>query len=152
MKIRGIKFIVGILAVGIIFAILDIVLMKIYGFEKESYIRMYTLISVVPVSSIAVILLNLSIPTVTFDNSIRKVTFDWIANENYKHDRRFENQGAIICFDEIVSCNLVDKKLIISIKDSRAKTLYLNAFSKKQRNIIHGEINKIINGVQDTTS
>ena len=44
------------------------------------------------------------------------------------------------------------KKLIILIKDSRAKTLYLNAFSKKQRNIIHCEINKIINGVQDTTS
>ena len=152
MKIRGIKFIVGILAVGIIFAILDIVLMKIYGFEKKSYILMYTLISVVPLSSISVILLNISIPTVTLDNSTSKVTFDWIANEHYKNDRSLENQGAIIYFDEIVSCDLVDKKLIISIKDSRAKTLYLNAFSKKQRKIIHCEINKIINGVQDTTS
>ena len=54
---------------------------------------------------------------------------------------------AIIYFDEIVSCDLVDKKLIISIKDSRAKTLYLNAFSKKQRNIIHREINTIINKI-----
>jgi|GEM_PF-4732641 len=152
MKIRGIKFIVSILVAGIIFAILDIVLMKIYGFEQKSYILMYMLIGAVPLSSILVILFNLSIPTVILDNSTRKVTFNWIANENYKHDRSFENQGAIIYFDEIVSCDLVDKKLIISIKDSRAKTLYLNAFSKKQRNIIHCEINKIINGVQDTTS
>lgn len=147
MKIRGIKFIVGISIVGIVFTILDIVLMKIYGFENKSYILMYMLISAVPSSSISVILFNLSIPTIILDNSTRKVTFDWIANENYKHDRSFENQGAIIYFDEIVSCDLVDKKLIISIKDSREKTLYLNAFSKKQRNIINCEINKIINKI-----
>lgn len=144
IKIRAIKFIVGILAVGIIFAILDVVLMQIYGFEKKSCILMYELISAVPLASFSAVALNRFIPTVTLDSSNGKVTFSWIANEHYKYDRSFENQGAIICFDEIMSCELVDKELIISITNNEAKTLYLNAFTKKQRDTIYREINKTI--------
>ena len=144
MKILGLKYKLLLLLITIIFITVDIVLMLICGFDGQFLILLYVLIGLIPTWCVISLFSNMSIPTITMDNNTNRIITDWIANERYKSDRGFINQGDELYYDEIISCDIDKNKLIVKLSYGQTKTFYLGAFTPKQILQIKNEIDMIL--------
>ena len=145
MKIFGLKYKI---LLGIISALLlsvDFFLIALYGFEGQLLIFLYIMIGLVPLWGVFALCSNTFIPSISFNYSTKTIVTDFVANNQYKNDRNFRNQGDVFYFDEIINCEIDNKKLIITQKYGQVKTLYLSFFTQKQVFKIFEEIKKIIN-------
>lgn len=103
------------------------------------------MIGLVPLCGVFALCSNTFIPSISFNYNAKTITTDFIANELYKNDKHFRNQGDVFYFDEIINCEIDNKKVIITLKYGQVKTLYLGFFTKNQIYKIYNEIKKIIN-------
>ena len=143
MKISATKYKAFLIVLSALMLCVDALLIVTYGFDGQFLIFLYVVIGVVPSSGIAFVVEGIAIPTVTINNDSKTVIFDWVANELYRYDRSFRNQGETFHFDEIIGCELHKNKLIIKEKYGRTKTLYLYCFSKRQIDTIKSSIDEI---------
>ena len=137
------KIVLGIISV--LFLSVDLFLIAFYGFEGQLLIFLYTMIGLVPLWGVFALCSNTFIPSITFDYSAETIITDWVANELYKYDRGLRNQGDEFYFDEIINCEIDNKKVILTLKYGQVKIMYLSAFTKSQIHKIYNEIKKIIN-------
>ena len=144
MKLYGLiyKIVLGIISVLLLSV--DLFLIAFYGFEGQLLILLYILIGLVPLCGVFALCSNTFIPSITFDYSAKTIITDWVANELYKYDRGFRNQGDVFHFDEIINCDIDNKKVILTLKYGQVKTLYLSFFTKGQIRKIQKEIDKIM--------
>jgi hypothetical protein len=144
MKIFGLKYKILLGIISVLVLSLDLFLIAFYGFEGQSLIFLYIMIGLVPLCGAFELCSNICIPSISFNYSTKTIVTDFVANEQYKNDRHFRNQGDVFYFDEIINCEKDNKKLIITQKYGQVKTLYLSFFTQKQVFKISEEIKKII--------
>ena len=144
MKVFALKYKALIGVISVLLMTLDILLIALFGFKGQLLIFLYIMIGVVPLCGIFAICFNIFIPSISINYSTKTIVTDFVANEQYKNDKSFRNQGDVFYFSEIIDCKIDNKKLIISQKFGQTKTLYLNFFTKKQVLKISKEIEKII--------
>jgi len=144
MKISGLKYkvILGIISVSLL--AIDIFLMIFHGFEGQPLIFVYTMIGTVSLCGIFALCSNMFIPMITFNYDSKTIITNFVANEFYKNDKHIRNQGDMFYFDEIISCETDNKKMLITLKQDNVKTLYLSCFTKDQISKIQTEIEEII--------
>ena len=145
MKIYGLiyKIVLGIISVLLLSV--DLFLIAFYGFEGQLLIFLYTMIGLVQLWGVFALCSNTFIPSISFDYSAKTIITGFVANELYKYDRGFRNQGDEFYFDEIINCEIDNKKVILTLKYGQVKILYLSFFTKSQIHKIYNEIKKIIN-------
>ena len=145
MKIFGLRYKVLLGIISVLFLSVDLFLIAFYGFEGQLLIFLYIMIGLVPLWGVFALCTNIFIPSISFNYSTKTIVTDFVANEQYKNDRHFRNQGDVFYFDEIINCEIDNKKMIITQKYGQVKTLYLSFFTQKQVFKIFEEIKKIIN-------
>ena len=149
MKVFGLKYKVLLGTISVLLLSVDLFLITFYGFEGQLLIFLYIMIGLVPLCGVFALCSNTFIPSISFDYNAKTIITDFVANERYKNDRHFRNQGDVFHFDEIINCEIDNKKLILTLKYGQVKTLYLSFFTKSQIYKIHNEIKKIIMGLFD---
>ena len=145
MKIFGLKYKILLGIISVLLLSVDLFLIAFYGFEGQLLIFLYIMIGLVPLWGVFALCSNIFIPSISFDYSTKTIVTDFVANEQYKNDRHFRNQGDVFYFDEIINCEIDNKKLIITQKYGQVKTMYLSFFTQKQIFKVFEEIKKIIN-------
>ncbi|MBR2933373.1 MAG: hypothetical protein IKC33_03580 [Clostridia bacterium] len=145
MKVFGLKYKVLLGTISVLFLSVDLFLIAFYRFEGQLLIFLYIMIGLVPLCGVFALCSNTFIPSISFDYNAKTIITDFVANELYKNDRHFRNQGDVLHFDEITNCEIDNKKLILTFKYDQVKTLYLSFFTKSQIHKIYNEIKKIIN-------
>lgn len=145
MKIFGLKYKILLGIISVLLLSVDLFLITFYGFDGQLLIFLYIMIGLVPLWGVFALCSNIFIPSISFNYSTKTIVTDFVANELYKNDRHFRNQGDVFYFDEIINCEIDNKKLIITQKYGQVKTLYLSFFTQKQVFKISEEIKKIIN-------
>lgn len=143
MKIFGLKYKILLGIISILLLSADLFLIAFYGFKGNLFILLYIMIGIVPLWGIFALCTNTFTPTITFDYHAKTIIADFIANELYKNNKHLRNQGDMFYFDEINSCKIDNKKMIITLKYGQVKTLYLCFFTKSQIYKIQKEIEKI---------
>ena len=149
MKIFGLRYKVLLGIISVLFLSVDLFLIAFYGFEGQLLIFLYIMIGLVPLWGVFALCTNIFIPSISFNYSTKTIVTDFVANEQYKNDRHFRNQGDIFYFDEIINCEIDNKKMIITQKYDQTKTLYLCFFTQRQIFQIFAEIKKIMNNQQN---
>ena len=149
MKIFALKYKILLAIISVLLFSIDLFLIAFYGFEGQLLIFLYLMIGLVPLCGVIALCSNTFIPSIYFNYSAETIITDFVANELYKNDRHFRNQGDMFYFDEIINCEIDNKKLILTLKYGQVKTLYLSAFTKSQIYKIYNEIEKIIMGLFD---
>lgn len=144
MKIFALKYRILLIIISVSFLAIDVFLMNSYGFDAEWLILLYVLIGVIPLCGVLTLCSNMAVPSVTFNYHSKTIITDFVANELYKYDRSFINQGDKFYFDEITNCKINKKKIQLTLKYGYVKTLYLGFFTKGQIRKIQKEIEKII--------
>ena len=145
MKVFGLKYKVLLGTISVLLLSFGLFLIAFYGFEGQLLIFLYIIIGLVPLCSVFALCSNTFIPSISFNYNAKTIITDFVANELYKNDRHFRNQGDVFYFDEIINCEIDNKKLILTLKYDQVKTLYLSFFTKSQIHKIYNEIKKIIN-------
>lgn len=145
MKIFGLKYKVLLGIISVLLLSIDLFLIAFYGFEGQLLIFLYIMIGLVPLLGVFALCSNTFIPSISFDYNAKTIITDFVANELYKNDRHFKNQGDVFHFDEIINCEIDNKKVILTLKYGQVKTLYLSFFTKGQIHKIYNEIKRIIN-------
>ena len=145
MKVSGLKYKVLLGTISILLLSFDLFLIAFYGFEGQLLIFLYIMIGLVPLCGVFALCSNTFIPSISFNYNAKTIITDFVANELYKNDRHFRNQGDVFHFDEIINCEIDNKKLILTLKYDQVKTLCLSFFTKSQIHKIYNEIKKIIN-------
>ena len=145
MKIFGLRYKVLLGIISVLLLSVDLFLIVFYGFEGQLLIFLYIMIGLVPLWGVFALCSNTFIPSISFNYNAKTIITDFVANELYKNDRHFRNQGDVFYFDEIINCEIDNKKMIITQKYGQVKTLYLSFFTQKQVFKIFEEIKKIIN-------
>lgn len=145
MKIFGLKYKILLGIISVLLLSVDLFLIAFYGFEGQLLIFLYIMIGLVPLWGVFALFSNTFIPSISFNYSTKTIVTDFVANDQYKNDRNFRNQGDVFYFDEIIDCEIDNKKLIITQKYGQVKTLYLSFFTQKQVFKIFEEIKKILN-------
>lgn len=143
MKILGSKYKVLLSIISILLLSVDLFLIAVYGFNGQLLIFMYVMIGIVPLCGIWALCTNTFIPSITFNYTTKTIVADFVANELYNSDKHLKNQGCSFYFDEINTCKIENKKVIITLKYGEIKTLNLSFFTKKQIYQIQKEIAKI---------
>jgi hypothetical protein len=149
MKIFALKYKILLAIISVLLLSIDLSLIAFYGFEGQLLIFLYLMIGLVPLCGVIALCSNTFIPSISFNYSAETIITDFVANELYKNDRHLRNQGDMFYFDEIINCEIDNKKLILTLKYGQVKTLYLSSFTKSQIYKIYNEIKKIITGVFD---
>lgn len=144
MKILGLKYKVLLGIISILLLSIDLFLIAFYGFEGQLLIFLYIMIGLVPLWGVFALCSNTFIPSISFNYNAKTIITDFVANELYKNDRHFRNQGDVFHFDEIINCEIDHKKVILTLKYGQVKTLYLSFFTKSQIHKIYNEIQKIM--------
>ena len=145
MKIFALKYKILLSIISVLLLSVDLFLIAFYGFEGQLLIFLYIMIGLVPLWGVFALCSNIFIPSISFDYSTKTIVTDFVANEQYKNDRHFRNQGDVFYFDEIINCEIDNKKLIITQKYGQVKTMYLSFFTQKQIFKVFEEIKKLIN-------
>lgn len=148
MKIFGLKCKALLGIISVLLLSVDLLLIAFYGFEGQLLIFLYIMIGLVPLWGVFALCSNIFIPSISFNYSTKTIVTDFVANELYKNDKHFRNQGDVFYFDEIINCEIDNKKVIITLKYGQVKTLYLSFFTQSQIYKIYNEINKIINSLK----
>jgi len=144
MKIFGLKYKVLLGIISILLLSIDLFLIAFYGFEGQLLIFLYIMIGLVPLWGVLALCSNIFIPSISFNYNAKTIITDFVANELYKNDKHLRNQGDLLYFDEIISCEIDNKKMTITLKYGQVKTLYLSFFTKGQIRKIQKEIDKIM--------
>lgn len=145
MKIYGLKYKILLGVISVLILSVDLFLIAFYGFEGQLLIFLYIMIGLVPLWGIIALCSNIFIPSISFNYNAKTIITNFVANELYKNDKHLRNQGDLFHFDEIINCEIDNKKVIITLKYGQVKTLYLSFFTKSQILKIYNEVKKIIN-------
>lgn len=145
MKIFGLKYKVLLGIISVLLLSVDLFLIAFYGFEGQLLIFLYIMVGVVPLWGVFALCSNTFIPSISFNYNTKTIVTDFVANELYKNDKSFRNQSDVFYFDEIINCEIDNKKVIITLKYGQVKTMNLSFFTKNQVIKIFKEIKKIIN-------
>ena len=145
MKIFGLKYKVLLGIISVLLLSVDLFLIAFYGFEGQLLIFLYIMVGVVPLWGAFALCSNTFIPSISFNYNTKTIVTDFVANELYKNDKSFRNQSDVFYFDEIINCEIDNKKVIITLKYGQVKTMNLSFFTKNQVIKISEEIKKIIN-------
>ena len=117
--------------ISVLLLSVDLFLIAIYRFEGQLLVFLYIMIGLVPLCGVFALCYNTFIPSISFDYNAKTIITDFVANELYKNNRHFRNQGDVLHFDEIINCEIDNKKLILTFKYDQVKTLYLSFFTKR---------------------
>ncbi|MBR2616880.1 MAG: hypothetical protein IKC56_01415 [Clostridia bacterium] len=143
MKISAFQYIFFVILLSIVFAILDAILIFYYGFSRQFLIFLYVLIGCVPLCGLISLFVGMY-PAIMLNNDSKTIKTLSIPDERYKIKKSLYNTTATISFNEINSCEIENKKLIIKLRYGHEKILFLNFFSKSQIAKIKKQIDEII--------
>ena len=136
MKYRGLKVIYFLIIISIAFIFIDIILIYYRNYIYNS-ILICILVAVIPICCILTIVGDIGIPTVIFDGHSKTIRTIHIKDERKAANKAdyATKMGLLfetIYFDEIVSADVNNKTLTITLQSGYQKVLYLTYFTKKQ--------------------